>query len=142
MRHRIRAGALGMPVADIHGLGMSPLPEIIGTEHARGPYIVPERCSPGLRRSLATECVSRLPEYEWVWKSAVDYDRWIKKWHYTRGKRYGGWSKKLWLFRVSGGGSDGLNREGLMVPSQRASAQGRCQRRGRPELVRGDSGGE
>jgi hypothetical protein len=67
----------------IHGVRrMSPRPEFIG-ERTQGPYVVYERCPPGLRWSLAHECAAWLPEYECVWTSAVDYDCWVKKWHCT-----------------------------------------------------------
>jgi hypothetical protein len=68
---------------------MTSLPGFIGTDRAREPYVVSERCPPGLRWSLENECVSWLPEYECVWRSAVDYDCWVKKWHCT-------WWQQVW----------------------------------------------
>lgn len=44
--------------------------------------------------------------------------------------------------RVSGGGGPAVIDRRPMLPSQRARAQGRHRRRGRPEPVRGDSRGE
>jgi hypothetical protein len=66
----------------------------------RGPYVVHEDCPPGLRWTLVTECLSWLPEYECVWKSAGEWDCWVKKWHCT-------WSQQVWrcqppTFRVIG----------------------------------------
>jgi len=79
---------------------MTQLPQFIGTELAQRPYVVSERCPPGLRWTLETECASWLPEYECVWRSAVEYDCWVKKWHCTSWQQV--WGCHLPTFTVVG----------------------------------------
>ena len=68
---------------------MSPLPTFVDAERTGGPYVVSERCPPGLRWSRAAECALWLPEYQCVWLNEVDYNCWVKKWHCT-------WWQQVW----------------------------------------------